>query len=164
MLSGQLIRTLPGTNPMSQPRWPATTIAIWGTRLPATFVDTSALYALVVPDDADHASAVAALRLLRGRPLVTHNYVVVESAALTQARGGITATRRLVEDLLPIVSVEWVERSLHERAMTALLADSGRGISLVDHVSFALMRDLGMTAAFAFDEDFADQGFDLIPS
>jgi uncharacterized protein len=130
----------------------------------ATFVDTSALYALVVPEDRDHDVAVDALRSLRNRTLITHNYVVVETVALTQARRGIVSSRRLVEDLLPVLTVEWVERDLHERAMTALLADSRRGISFVDHVSFALMREMGIETAFAFDQDFTDMGYEVIPS
>ena len=35
-------------------------------------------------------------------------------------------------------------------------------VSLVDHVSFILMRDRQMRTAFAFDRDFADQGFEVL--
>ena len=35
-------------------------------------------------------------------------------------------------------------------------------VSLVDHASFALMRSLGIGRAFAFDDDFAHEGFELI--
>jgi predicted nucleic acid-binding protein len=39
--------------------------------------------------------------------------------------------------------------------------DSRSGASFVDHVSFVLMRARGVTTAFAFDEDFARQGFNV---
>jgi predicted nucleic acid-binding protein len=132
---------------------PASTTATWRTRLPATFIDTSALYALTVPDDHDHDRSKSALRSLRGQPLITHNYVVLESATLVQARRGIVALRRLTDDLLPIVTVAWVDRELHARAMNALVADSRRGVSLVDHVSFAFMRERGIEAAFELVEE-----------
>ena len=34
-----------------------------------------------------------------------------------------------------------------------------RDVSLVDWTSFELMRELGVVQAFAFDDDFASQGF-----
>jgi len=68
-----------------------------------TFVDTSALYALLVRDDPNHGAASGALGGLRERgPLVTHSYVVVETAALVQHRFGVSAVRSLVDLLGPI--------------------------------------------------------------
>lgn len=42
-------------------------------------------------------------------------------------------------------------------------AGQRRRVSLVDWVSVTVMRRLGMTEAFAFDDDFADHGFTLVP-
>ena len=47
--------------------------------------------------------------------------------------------------------------------MTSLLASGRKDVSLVDWVSFELMRRAGISMAFAFDRDFAAQGFSLIP-
>jgi predicted nucleic acid-binding protein len=49
---------------------------------------------------------------------------------------------------------------LHDAALSSYL-DSRSGASFVDHVSFVLMRARGVTTAFAFDEDFARQGFNV---
>jgi uncharacterized protein len=48
--------------------------------------------------------------------------------------------------------------------VSAMLAAGQRDVSLVDWTSFELMRRLGVNTAFAFDDDFAEQGFDLLPA
>ncbi len=51
-----------------------------------------------------------------------------------------------------------LDEPLHEA-----LAESGScGISLVDHVSFVVMKARGLERAFAFDADFISHGFDVI--
>lgn len=102
-------------------------------------------------------------RLLgEGERLVTHNYVLVESTALVQHRLGLEAVRALHDDLLPTVAVEWVDERTHGQALAAVLAAGRREVSLVDRVSFELMRGLGIRRAFAFDEDFEREGFTVV--
>ncbi len=128
-------------------------------------VDTSAFYALVDDRDPDHANAQAGLQRLRAddEPLLTHEYVVVETISLVQRRLGMGALRRFVDDLLPIVDIERVDPALHAQAREAMLAGGQRGISLVDWTSFLVMRRRGIETAFAFDDDFAAQGFRTLP-
>lgn len=129
------------------------------------FVDTSALYAVLDRDDANHAAAAAAFSSLLGTAvLVSHSHVAVESSALVQRRLGADAIRTLHDDVLPALEVSYVDESLHRSAVAALLASGARDVSLVDWTSFELMRRLGAVEAFAFDDDFARQGFDLVPS
>lgn len=132
------------------------------------FVDTSALYALLDRDDANHEAARETwARLLAdpgGADLVTHKYVLVEVLALVQRRLGVSAARVLVGDLLPVVRVVWVDEDVHARAVAALCAAGHHDVSLVDQVSFAVMSDLGLDHAFAFDEDFTRVGFRLLPA
>lgn len=66
--------------------------------------------------------------------------------------------------VLPQVEVWWVDETLHGAATAALLASGARALSLVDWVSFELMRRLGLSEAFAFDDDFEEQGFALLPA
>lgn len=47
--------------------------------------------------------------------------------------------------------------------MVALLAPNRREVSLVDCVSFAIMRQRAMTRAFTLDAHFAEQGFECAP-
>jgi predicted nucleic acid-binding protein len=46
--------------------------------------------------------------------------------------------------------------------MSMLAADKKR-LSLVDCISFNIMRRLGIKSAFAFDRHFKEQGFECIP-
>ena len=95
--------------------------------------------------------------------LVTQSYVLLELVALAQRRLGMDAVRALSDDLLPLVRVVWVDEALHEMGMTALRAAAERDISLVDWISFEVMRQRGVAQAFAFDSHFRDHGFTMLP-
>ena len=126
-----------------------------------TFVDTSAFFAILDRDDANHLKAKHTWsRLLQdGSILVTSNYVLVETFALLQNRLGLAAVRAFQEDLLPLINVEFVTPGIHRSGIAALLLASKRNLSLVDCVSFEIMRTLGIRNAFAFDAHFKQQGF-----
>ena len=128
------------------------------------FVDTSAVYAVLDGDDANHADAANQFAAMRGEELVTHNYVLVETAALLQRRLGLDVLRRFVVDVVPVLRVVWVDEDLHARAATDVMTSGRRRVSLVDRVSFAVMRRHGVAVAFAFDDDFRGEGFVLVPS
>jgi len=129
------------------------------------FIDTSAFYALLDRDDDNHEAAKNAwARILNDEnTLVTSNYVLVETFALMQNRLGVAAVRTFQEDLLPILNVEFVNLETHRSGTSALLAASKRSLSLVDCISFELMRTLGIKSAFAFDAHFKEAGFQAIP-
>jgi len=131
----------------------------------ATFVDTSGLYAVLDRDDGFHPRAATSWRSLveQDATLLTQSYVLHELVALAQRRLGMDAVRTLRGDLLPLVRVVWVDEDLHEMGMTALLAAAERDISLVDWISFEIMRQRGVMQVFAFDSHFRDQGFTLMP-
>jgi predicted nucleic acid-binding protein len=130
----------------------------------SVFVDTSALYAVLDRDDQHHRSANKLWRgLLEGSErLITSNYVIVESCALMQSRLGMRALRVLHDDVLPVIESYWVTADDHHAAMEALIVADRRGLSLVDCASFVAMRRLALRRVFAFDEDFARQGFDTL--
>jgi predicted nucleic acid-binding protein len=124
------------------------------------FVDTSALYALADRADANHGEARRRFSaLLRSaESLLTHNYVLVESIALVQNRIGTGAALDLARSA-DNFDVEWVDTKLHHDAVRALARSPKRRISLVDQVSFLVMRKRGVGTAFAFDQDFVREGF-----
>ena len=126
-----------------------------------TFVDTSALLALLDANDRRHAEARTVWeRLLeQDEPLVCTSYVLVEAFALLQHRLGVAAVRTFNEDVQPLLHVEWVEAVGHGRSVAALLTAGRRQLSLVDCASFEAMRRLGLTNVFAFDQHFGEQGF-----
>jgi len=124
------------------------------------FVDTSAFLAVLDGDDRHHAQARRRWKeLIEGQSaLVCTAYVLVETIALLQSRLGTEAVRVFHEDIAPLLSIEWVDEELHRGGMTALLTASRRNLSLVDCVSFEVMRRRGITTAFAFDRHFREQG------
>lgn len=129
-----------------------------------TFVDTSALYALLDEDDQNHRAAAAWFATAdEAEALVTHSYVVVETAALVQRRLGAAAVRVLFDAFIPAMSITYVDDVLHSRAVAAFLAGLRKHVSFVDWVSFQLIRDSGLDRAFAFDSDFVREGFSVVP-
>jgi len=83
--------------------------------------------------------------------------VVIETAALVRARLGAEAVAALVDDLLPAVRVEMVDRPLHEVSL-ADLRRIGGGTSLVDRVTIAFAARHGIGRAFAYDADLVAEG------
>ena len=129
-----------------------------------TFLDTSALLAFLDRDAEQHLWIREGMaRVLSERDAITHNYVLVETEALAHRRLGARAVRALLEDLAPALEVVWVDASLHDAAVGAHLKALRRRSSLVDHVSFELMRRLELRTALALDDDFAREGFELLP-
>lgn len=128
-----------------------------------TFVDTSAIYALLDRSDMNHprAEAIWFALLDQNEALFTSNYVIVESCALVQNRLGMEAVRAIHDKILPMLETRWIDEGLHRMAVTALLAAARRQLSLVDCSSFAMMRQAGCEKAFTFDQHFAEEGFTL---
>ena len=126
-----------------------------------TFVDTSGILALLDSSEARHEDAWRAWETLvsSGQELLTSSFVLVETYALVQSRLGMDAIRTLHEELLPLLSVHWVDSSIFTESANALLVADRRRLSLVDCASFVLMRQLGIKHAFAFDNHFSEQGF-----
>jgi predicted nucleic acid-binding protein len=120
-------------------------------------VDTSALFALLDRRDAHHVAAVAFWTNPDDEDLVTHAYVVIESVALVRSRLGPAAVVALVDDLLPSIRVEMVDRPLHDGSL-ADLRRIGGGTSLVDRVTLAFAARHGIERAFAYDADLAVAG------
>lgn len=129
-------------------------------------VDTAALYSLIDAADPNHGRAAAALEGIAasGESLLTHDYILVEATALVQRRLGMGAVRRLVDDLLPLIEVLWIDADVHTEAREAMLAAGRRTVSLVDWTSFLVMRRHGVRRAFTFDADFALEGFEVVPA
>jgi uncharacterized protein len=126
------------------------------------FVDSSALFAFLDADDGEHAQALDIWTQLTANhePLISTNYVVVETMALVQRRLGTAAVRDFLVSLRPSLGIVWIDSTDHEAAVGDLLAADRRRLSFVDAVSFRVMRRLGISRAFAFDDDFAAQGFE----
>lgn len=129
-------------------------------------VDTSALFALLDADDQYHSEAKQILQSLaqQSAELITTNYVVLETIALLQNRLGLQAVEDFVQRLKPLLTIIWVDEETHQKAESLLLAKRRRRVSLVDCVSFTVMREFGIAVAFASDQHFVTEGFSLLQS
>lgn len=123
------------------------------------FVDTSGLLAVLDGGDPNHDAATSMLKAaLRDGEALTHNYVHVEAEQLVRRRLGAQYAARLFGEVLPALETVWVDEDTHAEAVAAL-GRKGRASSLVDQVSFVVMRRLQITEAIAFDADFEREGF-----
>ncbi len=129
------------------------------------FVDTSALYALLDADDRFHHAAAAAFSHLSPDKtlMLTSSYVILETLALLQTRLGLSAVAKWKTEFQGILEIVWIEKQLHEEALTALVAANKPTISLSDWASFLIMRERGIKNAFSFDRHYEQQGFHLLP-
>lgn len=123
------------------------------------FVDTSAFYALADRTDRLHSSAVRFVETNECL-LVTSNAVVHETVTLIRMRLGHAAAvafgRRLLrEELAPVIPLTTGDE---RKAWILFQRYSDKRFSFVDCASFALMKRLGLHAAFAFDDDFRQLG------
>ncbi|MGZ8496422.1 MAG: type II toxin-antitoxin system VapC family toxin, partial [Candidatus Binatia bacterium] len=116
--------------------------------------DTSAIYALIDRDDANHRKAAAILRASARQgitPLIT-NFIVAESHALLLSRLGTGIARDwLTKQIWPI---EPVIPADEKKAKEIIQRYTDKEFSYTDATSFAVMERLGIPAAFAFDVHF----------
>lgn len=95
--------------------------------------------------------------------VITSNYVIVETTALLHSRFGIAIACQFSENMVPVLSVEWVDEQLHNTAVSVLnAASSNRSPSLVDCVSFEVIRRRKVDRVFAYDRHFRERGYELI--
>lgn len=128
------------------------------------YVDTSAFLAVLNADDEYHREAknIWIKSLQNEDTLMCSSYVLLETLALLQSRLGLEAVRVFHEDIFPLLRVIWVDSLMHNHAVNALLIAGRRNLSLVDCISFYIMREQKIKHAFTFDRHFAEQGFEIL--
>ena len=128
------------------------------------FVDTSALAAIALVRDGDHASARSILSVLGAsrRQLLTTNLIAAETHALVLARADRRLARRVLAQIDGAFEIARVTEAdeIAGRAILDRYAD--KDFSLTDAISFAVMDRLRLRAAFAFDRHFAQYGLDVL--
>jgi len=131
----------------------------------SVFVDTSALYALLVSTEEGHAEVTEAFGILAesDRRMITTDYVLLETSALLQHRFGLDASRDLDNRVVPLLEIRWVDRVIHQRSLQRLFRTDRRHLSLVDCCSFVVMNMEGIREALSLDSDFQQEGFRLLP-
>ncbi len=130
-------------------------------------IDTSAYFALVVPQDARHLAAATLLERLEQQPthLFTTNFIVAETHALLLARRGRVVASRVLHQL-DQSSATIVRVSLRDERQARQIIEryDDKDFSLTDATSFAVMERLRIDVAFTFDRNFAQYGFQVLDS
>ena len=128
------------------------------------FLDTVGLIALWDTDDQWHAAADVAYQsvVAQRRSALTTAYILLEcgnTAARRTFRSDVCALRRALElrsELIVPTGDDW------RIAWAAYEPGEAGYAGIVDHVSFAVMRRLGITEAFTNDRHFRVAGFETL--
>ncbi len=134
--------------------------------MPRGLVDTSAWLALSDEDDQHHLRASSILEHLttqRTRCVISE-WVLVESLTAIRfrvdheraVRFGHAVLKSRIAELVPYDS------KVFQRAWDIFQRYEDKAFSFVDCTSFAIMEQLGLTMAFAFDRHFEQYGFQLL--
>jgi len=128
-------------------------------------VDTSALLALAFRDDANHGAAVAFLRQTPQARFVLTELILSEFVTRVRARAGAARAVETGHSLLESRRYEllFVDAEILRGALARLARFSDKRLSLADCASFEVMERLGLASAFAFDRDFRDCDFRMVP-
>lgn len=127
--------------------------------------DSSALLALYLADDRNHRAAIDFLRETPRARFVLSEMILGEVATRLAARAGALRGVEAARALLASQRYEvlFVDRELLSDATAFMEKHSDKRLSLTDCASMALMRRIGLQAAFTFDRDFRDCGFGMVP-
>lgn len=131
------------------------------------FVDTGAWFALADSSDQHHNQAIEIYpKLLRNNNhLTTTNLVIAETYNLIRRSLGHQAAITFMENIgaSPRVNKVYSDNVLEEKAQDILRQYQDQDFSYTDAVSFAVMKQYGITQVFALDKHFLTVGFEVIP-
>lgn len=131
------------------------------------FVDTGAWYALADKSDQYHDQAVEIYPQLLNRyhHLTTTNLVISETYILIRRAIGHQPAVDFLKSLgaSPRITKIYSDSVFEDVAEDILRKYSDQEFSYTDAVSFAVMKQYGITHAFTFDHHFSTAGYAIIP-
>ncbi len=120
-----------------------------------------------VKADVNHRRAIAVKESIRknryGLP-VTTNLVIAEAITLLNLKVGHREAVAFGEKVFASKSLKIirVNESLEARALELFKKYSDKSLSFTDCASFAVMNELKISRAFAFDEHFSQIGYEVV--
>lgn len=128
------------------------------------FIDTGAWYALKNRNDPDHDNVVSFFKQLPSAGIIcyTSDYVIDESITLTRMRlNNHQVASALAKELLSETAAKTIYAAPHylPRALQIFIKYSDQGFSFTDCTSFAIMEELQIEEALAFDRHFTFEAF-----
>jgi hypothetical protein len=127
--------------------------------------DTSALLALALRDDRNHAAAVAFVQQAPQARFVLTELILSELATRLRVHAGAAQAVAVAGSLLESRRYEvlFIGADVVRGALARMARFADKRLSLTDCASFELMERLGLSAAFSFDRDFRDCGYRTLP-
>lgn len=97
---------------------------------------------------------------------MTSNFVLDETITLCLYRLGHHAAVAIGEAIIHARTVDLVRLTSEDEkaAWSLFVSRADKDYSFTDCTSFALMRRLGLATALALDDDFAQEGFEVLPA
>ncbi len=130
------------------------------------FIDTSGFTALYRHGDRDHKEAALIWEdLLKNRTLLyTSNYVIAETMTLLRRRISHRSSVEFGELLFASSQIQIIRPNAQQdtEALSLFKKFDDQNFSFFDCSSFAIMRDIGIRQALAFDDDFTIAGFERL--
>ncbi|OGW77490.1 MAG: hypothetical protein A3K16_03235 [Omnitrophica bacterium RIFCSPLOWO2_01_FULL_45_24] len=131
------------------------------------FVDTSGWVALFVDNDQNHKKAVSIfedIKSLKGTLIYTSDYIIDETITTILARGNHRQSVLAGEALFTskILKIIHVSADYLQAAWGLYQKCKDKMFSFTDVTSFAIMKDLNIIKAFAFDREFTQAGIELM--
>ena len=130
------------------------------------FVDTSGWVALFVENDQNHKKAVSILEEIKNEkwPIYTSDYCIDETITAILARGSHKQSVLAGEALFTskIIKIIHVCPDYLKGSWELYQKYKDKCFSFTDVASFAIMKDLNIKKAFAFDREFIHAGIELI--
>ncbi len=128
------------------------------------FIDTGAWYALKNKNDSHHNKAVHFFKTIYDKQVIcyTSDYVIDEAITLTRARlKNHEVSKILAEELFSETAAKiiYVAPKYLPRALEIYAKYNDQVFSFTDCTTFAIMEDLKIEEALAFDSHFESFGF-----
>ena len=129
-------------------------------------MDTSGWVALFVNNDQNHKKAESVFEDIKSSKahIYTSDYVIDETITTILVRGNRKQSVLACEALFSskIIKIVYVSPDYFQATWELYQKYKDKMFSFTDVTSFAIMKDLNIIKAFAFDREFAQAGIELI--
>jgi len=132
------------------------------------FIDSSAWIAVLNTNDVRHAQAAKLYRelLTDNAAFVTTGLILSETQVFLRRRIGYEVAMSFLTSVNESARIKVVfpDLSMERQAKQILRQFTDQDFSLTDAISFVVMKEMGVSQAFAYDNHFTTAGFELLQS